>query len=141
MLLARIIYKEDRIMVRDKIRRRIYSPVIVLAGLFAGVVNGLLGAGGGVIMLYLVQYVMGKESESQKDAFASVVAVILPVSIVSAVSYGAAGNIDMSMIQVLAIPALVGGALGAYLTDRLPCGIIRGVFAILLIIQIYLLIF
>lgn len=107
----------------------------------AGVINGLLGAGGGVIMLYLVCAVLGKRSAGknaqnvQRDAFASVIAIILPVSVVSAISYAAKGAIDMEKMQKLILPALAGGIIGAYLTDRLPTRIIRGVFALLVIIS------
>ena len=103
----------------------------------AGVINGLLGAGGGVIMLYALSYLLRKKkgAESGRDAFASVVAVILPVSMISALSYAARGNIDMTKMQVLIIPALVGGIIGAYLTDKLPTKLIRGIFAVLVIVS------
>lgn len=110
----------------------------VPATLAAGVINGLLGAGGGVIMLYLVRAILfrkGKDEGAQKDAFATVVAVILPVSAVSAVSYAAAGNLDMNELRVLLLPALAGGLFGAYLTDRLPSRIIRWIFAVLVIVS------
>ena len=105
--------------------------------LAAGVINGLLGAGGGVIMLYALSYLLRKKggAESGRDAFASVVAVILPVSMISALSYAARGNIDMTKMQVLIIPALVGGIIGAYLTDKLPTKLIRGIFAVLVIVS------
>lgn len=110
----------------------------VPACLAAGVINGLLGAGGGVIMLYLVGAVLRKKSageDVQKDSFASVIAVILPVSVVSSISYAARDAINMKELQILILPALIGGIIGAYLTDRLPTRIIRGVFALLVIIS------
>ncbi len=110
----------------------------VPATLAAGAVNGLLGAGGGVIMLYLVRAVLrmnGDGEAVQKDTFASVVAIMLPVSIVSAISYAAKGNISMEEMQILTLPALVGGVIGAYLTDKLPSRVIRGIFAVLVIIS------
>ena len=105
--------------------------------LTAGVINGLLGAGGGVIMLYALSYLLRKRggNDAGKDAFASVVAVILPVSLISALSYATRGNLDMTKMQVLIIPAIVGGVVGAYLTDKLPTKVIRGIFAVLVIIS------
>lgn len=108
------------------------------ATLAAGVINGLLGAGGGVVMLYVIRAVLGHSEDAEsasRDAFATVVAVILPVSVVSAVTYGARGNMDMEMMQILAIPALAGGVIGAYLTDRLSTRFIRGLFAVLVIVS------
>lgn len=121
-------------------KRRILGTAVwfVPAALAAGVINGLLGAGGGVVMLYLIRAVLRRSEtgeELQKDTFASVVAVMLPVSIVSAVSYAARGAIDMSEMQVLTLPALAGGIIGAYLTDRLPSKAVRWIFAVLVIIS------
>ena len=105
--------------------------------LAAGAINGLLGAGGGVVLLYVFAALLRRrgDKDSGKDAFAGVIAVILPVSLMSALSYARRGNIDMDKMQVLVIPAIVGGIVGAYLTDKLPVKIIRGVFAALVIIS------
>ncbi|MBE6708223.1 MAG: sulfite exporter TauE/SafE family protein [Ruminococcaceae bacterium] len=110
----------------------------VPATLAAGVINGLLGAGGGVIMLYVVRAVLkgrGDMEAVQKDTFATVVAIILPVSVVSAISYASKGNLNMDIMGVLTIPALIGGIIGAYLTDKLPSRVVRGIFALLVIIS------
>ncbi len=121
-------------------RKKDYVKIwwFVPATLAAGVVNGLLGAGGGVIMMYVVRAVLkgGDNLKNvQKDTFASVVAIILPVSVVSAISYAARGNLSMDIMGVLTVPALVGGIIGAYLTDKLPSGVIRMIFALLVIIS------
>lgn len=109
-----------------------------LGTLAAGTVNGLLGAGGGVIMLYLVRAMLGEREDgeaAQKDAFASVIAIILPVSAISSLSYAARGSFDLGELRILLIPALVGGVIGAYLTDRLSARLIRWIFALLVIIS------
>lgn len=108
--------------------------------LAAGVVNGLLGAGGGIIILYLIRAQNRKRQADgitgdggERDSFATVVAVMLPVSLVSALSYASRGNIDLAQMAPLAIPAMAGGTLGAYLTDRLPVAAVRAAFALLVI--------
>lgn len=125
-------------MVPEKKKNYVKLWWFVPATLTAGVVNGLLGAGGGVIMLYVVRAILrgrGDAQAIQKDTFASVVAIILPVSIVSAISYASNGNLNMDIMRILTVPALVGGIIGAYLTDRLPSRVIRGIFALLVIIS------
>ena len=103
----------------------------------AGVINGLLGAGGGVILLYVFSALFRRRGgdDKAKDSFATVISVILPVSLMSALSYAARGNIDMDRMQVLVIPAIAGGITGAYLTDKLPTKVIRGIFAVLVIVS------
>ncbi len=121
-------------------KRRILRTALwfVPAALAAGIINGLLGAGGGVVMLYLIRAVLRRKENGedlQKDTFASVVAVMLPVSIASAISYASRGAVDMGEMQILTVPALAGGIIGAYLTDRLPSRTVRGIFAVLVIIS------
>lgn len=125
-------------MIREKNKQFLILWWFVPVALSAGAVNGLLGAGGGVIMLYLVRYCLGREDDGemvQKDTFASVVAIMLPVSVISAMSYAARGNLDMDEMKILVLPALVGGVIGAYLTDKLPSRVIRGIFALLVIVS------
>lgn len=108
------------------------------AVLAAGAVNGLLGAGGGVIMLYVVKAALGKSGDSEatgKDIFATVVAIMLPVSVVSAMTYAVKGNFDFEELKILILPALAGGVIGAYLTDKLPTDVIRMIFAFLVVIS------
>lgn len=110
----------------------------VFGTLAAGVINGLLGAGGGVIMLYLVRAILNKKKDmesAEKDSLASVIAIILPVSVISSLSYAARGSFDLNEMKILLIPALFGGVIGAYLTDRLSAKLIRWIFALLLIVS------
>ena len=89
-----------KIRLDDGDKRRLFW-VLVCAAL-SGVLNGLFGAGGGIVLTFMY----GRLSRGWGDAFASVVAVILPVSVISALSYAARGNIDMTKMQVLTIPGL-----------------------------------
>ena len=87
-----------------------------LLSFIAGGVNGFLGTGGGIIFVYMLGFLTDND---KKDSFATTLCVIIPLSIVSAISYAKGGNIDTSLIKSLAVPALLGGALGAFLTDKI----------------------
>ena len=75
----------------------------LLGGFGAGVINGLLGAGGGMVV------VRGKKSH------ATALMVIVPLSLVSAVLYLVQGRVTV----MDALPWLPGSLLGAYLGSRL----------------------
>ncbi len=77
----------------------------VFSGLLIGVVNGLLGAGGGMIAVPMLK----KSGMDQKKAHANAVAVILPISLVSAVTYIIKGSVGISD----AVPFMPAGVLGA----------------------------
>ena len=75
------------------------------AGICIGFINGLLGAGGGIIAVPVLHR-MGLE---RKQAHANAVAVMLPVSIMSAVLYLINGYVTVSD----ALPYIPGGIAGA----------------------------
>ena len=78
-----------------------------LAGGLAGVANGLFGGGGGSV---LVPLLTGYCRLDQRKAFATSVAVILPLCALSVVIYLFRGGLDL----VTALPYLVGGAAGGW---------------------------
>jgi uncharacterized membrane protein YfcA len=79
---------------------------MALAGLCAGAVNGLFGAGGGMVLVPLLTTLTTLKEE---EVFPSSIAIILPLCLVSlGVSFLRQG-IDLQ----LALPYLAGGALGA----------------------------
>lgn len=81
------------------------SAKYAAAGALAGAANGFFGAGGGLFLVPLMTAWCGME---QRKAFATSVAVILPLSMVSAVIYWMKGGLDLSA----ALPYLIGGAAG-----------------------------
>lgn len=81
----------------------------LLIGAAAGVANGLFGSGGG---LFLVPLFIGWLHMEQKRAFATSVAVILPLSAASFVVFLLGGRMDWG----LAMPYLLGGAAGGLLS-------------------------
>ena len=90
----------------------------VLGGLGAGVINGLLGAGGGMVVVPLLS-AMGVRG---KRSHATALMVIVPLSAVSAVLYLVQGRIGFAD----ALPWLPGSLLGAYLGSRLMPKIATG---------------
>ncbi len=84
----------------------------LLAGGLAGAANGLFGAGGG---LFLVPLLIDWLGLPEKRAFATSVAIILPLSVASYVMFCLHGG----NVWGEAWPYLVGGILGGLLSARL----------------------
>lgn len=77
------------------------------AGAAAGLTNGLFGGGGGSVLVPLLTRLCGLD---QRRAFATSVAVILPLCALSAALYLWRGGLDLGA----ALPYLLGGALGGW---------------------------
>lgn len=84
----------------------------VVAGGLAGFANGFFGAGGGLFLVPLFTRWLGME---QKRAFATSVAVILPLSAVAALLFWWRTPPDWGAIW----PYLAGGAVGGLCSGRL----------------------
>lgn len=113
-----------------------YGRVAVLffSGVFAGVVNGLIGCGGGIIVVYVLSFVYRDSAERDgRDVFASAVASVLPMSAVSTLIYLKTGDLLMAAEPAHIVPAVSGGIIGAYLLDRISVPWLRKIFALLVI--------
>lgn len=97
-------------------------------GAITGFMNGLLGAGGGMIAVPVL-----KKQMELKEAHATSIAIILPMSIASTASYIFNGSVKFSD----AVPYLWGGLLGAilgiYLFKNVKPRFIKKLFSIVML--------
>lgn len=117
--------------------------IVMIVGLAAGVINGLLGAGGGVIIVLVLGALLQKNKASgqadamqdPKDVYATSLLCMLPVSILSALQYaGTAWDMQHDFSFYL-LPAIVGGIIGGLLLHRVRLPWLRRLFAILLLVS------
>ena len=112
-----------------------YPPYLWLVGMAAGFVNGFLGAGGGIVLVFAIAAFYDADKNGRvRDVFATSVASILPISAVSVASYAVNAHSDFSLATRFILPALIGGALGAYITDKINGEALKTVFAVVTVI-------
>jgi len=106
-----------------------------LSGALAGALNGLLGAGGGVVLVPLLLGFVGLE---EKRAFATSVFIILPISAVTAAVYFAHGRIDFQLAAPYLLGGLIGGLIGGIIAGKkfkkMPALWLRRLFGAILIL-------
>ncbi len=91
-----------------KIKLKKGKFISALFGLLIGAVNGLFGAGGGMIAVPVLK----KLGLSQKEAHANAIAVILPITIVSAVMYVLKDTVKISDALIYLPTGVIGALLG-----------------------------
>ena len=119
-------------MIKKKLGSNAKFTLLALGGLAGGLANGLLGAGGGIIMTFVLEKAMEDEIE-RRDIFANVIAATLPISLLSTAIYAGKGNISTERFSVFVIPAIVGGLVGAFLLSRISTVWLKRIFALLVI--------
>ncbi len=120
-------------MIKERIGTAEKIIILGLGGFFGGLANGLLGAGGGIIMTFALEAVMTEDEMARRDIFANVIAATLPISLFSTIIYGIRGDIHIENFSIFVIPAVAGGLAGAYLLSKISPIWLKRIFALLVI--------
>lgn len=106
--------------------------ILVLIGIAAGMLSGLIGVGGGIIIVPSLIYFL---SFSQKSAQGtSLGLLLLPAGILAVIQYYKQGYVDIKMVGILALGFLAGGYFGSKIALSLPQETVKKIFAIVLLI-------
>ena len=108
--------------------RKKYSQVF--CGSLVGLANSTFGGGGGMIAVPLLT----KNGYAEKEAHATAILLILPISAFSFLLYVLHGLYDLAVLIPTAIGVSIGGFIGAVLLNKLPEKIVRLAFAVLQIV-------
>lgn len=99
-------------------------------GLVTGAANGLFGSGGGTIAVPAMVLLLDTD---EHKAHATAIAVILPLTLISAYTYVSRGYADWPLTLKVTIGGAAGGFIGAKLLNICPEKILRKVFAVFMI--------
>jgi len=102
-----------------------------LIGLITGMINGLLGIGGGTILIPAMIFLLG---EKQHKAHGTSLAIILPTAIVSTLVYRYNNYLDLNLSLKVASGAIIGGYLGAKLMNKIPAKSLKKLFGIFMVV-------
>ena len=96
----------------------------------AGLANGFFGGGGGMILVPLLTRWCGLD---QRRAFATSIAIILPLCALSSAIYFLRGGLDLTAALPYLAGGLAGGFLGGRVFKRLNMTWLRRAFALLIL--------
>lgn len=99
--------------------------LMCFCSVFIGVVNGLFGAGGGMLAVPCLTYIGGLD---EKSAHATAIAAILPLCLVSAIVYALKESCRSEVILPVVIGVTAGGIFGALLLKKLSSDVVSFVF-------------
>ena len=105
----------------------------LILGFFSGLLNGLLGAGGGIILVRGADKILPRECQDSRDVFANALAVMLPISAVSAIAYVLRGSVHGLEFAPFISPAIIGGVGGGLLLAVIDTRLLRLIFSALVV--------
>lgn len=104
---------------------------VYFVGLAAGIINGLLGGGGGMIVVPGLALTLGLTA---KKSHATALAVILPASVISACVLLFTFKNDWVLLSATTLGVSLGGVVGALLLKKLKNPAITKIFAVLMLL-------
>jgi len=105
---------------------------LILIGILAGVLSGLVGVGGGIIMVPLLVMFFGFNQHQAQGTSLAVLAV--PVTAVAVFNYYKEGQINIKYAAVIAVFFVVGSIFGSKLALTLDQKILKKIFAVVLLV-------
>lgn len=116
----------------------ILSVLLVAVGLFAGVLAGLLGVGGGIVIVpalyHVLSYLDVDPAVRMHLAVGTSLATIIPTSIRSVLAHHKRGAVDPALLRLWALPLLVGVLGGTWLATIVGRGGLMSVFAVVALV-------
>jgi len=111
---------------------------LAVTGVVTGLVGGLLGLGGGVIMVPMLQMVCGVRLRSAIATSLTLMPVTAllgaTLKIVTLGGHGLEASRALVLVAALGPTAMVGGHLGASLTHAMPVRLVRVVISVILFV-------
>ena len=104
--------------------------ILLLIGLGAGMLSGLIGVGGGIVIVPALMFFVGfNQYEAQGTSLGL---LLLPIGILAVMNYYQKGYIDSKFVGIMAIGFLIGGFLGSKLALAISQETLKKIFAVVL---------
>lgn len=116
---------------QDEQEARRGPTAAIAVGVVAGALSGLFGVGGGILIVPGLVFVMRLPA---RQAYATSLAAVLPISAASLVGYGTAGKVDWIFVVFLSTGSVVGAVLGTKLLKVVSQRYLAGGFILLLLL-------
>lgn len=105
---------------------------LILIGIAAGFLGGMVGIGGGVIIVPALVLLLGITQHNAQGI--SLAMMLFPVGILGVINYYKKGYVDFRYAALIAVGFLLGSYLGSKFSLSLPQETVKKVFAIIMII-------
>jgi uncharacterized protein len=114
-----------------------HIAIILLLGLAAGILVGLMGIGGGTIVVPALVYLLGMSQHIAQGT--SLFMQLLPIGIGALWVYWKAGEVDLRAGIICALGILVGGYVGGSIAVGIPARVLQALFGLFLMVSAALL--
>ncbi len=108
---------------------------LIATGVFAGILAGLLGVGGGIVIVPVLFFLFQSFGVSPESAMlvatATSLATIVPTSISSIRSHNKKGNVDLDLLKRWSVFIFIGVLAGSWLVTRIEGTLLTMLFGVI----------
>jgi uncharacterized membrane protein YfcA len=105
---------------------------LLVLGIMAGYLSGLVGIGGGIVLVPALVYVFGM---SQHEAQGTTLALMIPpIGILAVMEYYKKQYVNVSVAAIIIVGFVLGSYFGGRIATAIPDYMLKRIFAVLLIV-------
>jgi uncharacterized membrane protein YfcA len=106
--------------------------ILLLVGLAAGILSGLVGVGGGIIIVPCLVFFLGF---SQKMAQGTSLGILLlPIGVLGALQFYKQGYIDLKVVAIISVAFIFGSYFGSKIALKLSQENVKKIFALVMLL-------
>lgn len=106
--------------------------LLVIIGIMAGILSGLVGVGGGVVMVPMLVLFLGFSQHQAQGT--SLAVLVVPVTAIAVYNYYKEGYIDWRYAAIIAVFFVIGGYFGSKLAINIDQKMLKKIFGVVLLV-------
>jgi len=106
--------------------------LLLLLGLAAGILSGLLGIGGGILIVPALVFVIGLPQHTAQGT--TLALMVPPIGLLAAWTYYKQGCVDIKIAALICLGFFFGGLIGAKFATAINAALLKKVFGIALLV-------
>lgn len=106
--------------------------ILLCIGLFAGILSGMVGIGGGIIIVPALVYFMNMSQHEAQGT--SLTVLLLPVGVLAVYYYYQAGFVDVRSSLIIAATFVIGGLIGSKIAIAVDQNMLKKIFGIFMLL-------
>lgn len=106
--------------------------ILLIIGLCAGILSGVIGIGGGIIIVPSLVYFIGFSQRTAQGT--SLAILLLPIGLLGVIQFYKAGYVDIKVTAVISLAFFIGSYFGSRIALTISQEILKKCFAVLLIV-------